>query len=188
MPRRLVPNSGLTCWTENLSKDRLMISTVDRDCFLFASGYPPISFRISSVSQVVVLFLWAIPCTAATASSWRPRETRNLGDSYRVKRRKRHKNMAKVMAPSVRTRYLHPQLSALVQVAAVSQEKLGMKAQASILAIRVPTDHHVASPLRTLPELGGRHSKKTAASTGKFPPTPRPRQAYSAQVLHSASV
>lgn len=51
------------------------------------------------------------------------------------------------------------------------------------LAIKVPTDHHVARPLRILPELGGRHSRKTAASTGRFPPTPRPKQAYNAQVL-----
>lgn len=34
-----------------------------------------------------------------------------------------------------------------------------------------------------LAELGGRHSRKTAASTGRLPPTPRPRQAYKAQVL-----
>lgn len=53
------------------------------------------------------------------------------------------------------------------------------------LAIRVPTDHQVASPLRMLPELGGRHSQKTAASTGKLPPTPSPMHAYKAQVLGS---
>lgn len=56
------------------------------------------------------------------------------------------------------------------------------------LAIRVPTDHHVDSPLRILPELGGRHSRKTAASTGRFPPTPKPKQEYNAQVLVSRSV
>jgi hypothetical protein len=51
------------------------------------------------------------------------------------------------------------------------------------LAIKVPTDHHVARPLKMLLELGGKHSKKTAASTGRFPPTPRPKQAYNAHVL-----
>lgn len=56
------------------------------------------------------------------------------------------------------------------------------------LATRVPTDHHVASPLNMLPELGGKHSQKTAASTGMFPPTPKPRQAYKAQVLDSSSI
>lgn len=44
-------------------------------------------------------------------------------------------------------------------------------------------DHHVARPLRMFAELGGRHSKKTDASTGRFPPTPRPKQEYKAQVL-----
>jgi hypothetical protein len=37
-------------------------------------------------------------------------------------------------------------------------------------------------------ELGGKHSRKTAASTGKFPPTPRPRQAYKAHTLIGQSV
>lgn len=85
--------------------------------------------------------------------------------------------MQKVIAPRLRTRYLQPQLFALLQLAASVQEKLGMKAQASILEIKVPTDHQVARPLKMLAELGGKHSRKTAASTGKLPPTPRPKHA-----------
>jgi len=58
---------------------------------------------------------------------------------------------------------------------------------ATYLEIKVPTDHQVASPLKILAEFGGRHSRKTAASTGRFPPTPRPKQAYSAQTLNWVS-
>lgn len=52
----------------------------------------------------------------------------------------------------------------------------------------MPTDHHVARPLRIWVELGGKHSRKTAASTGRLPPTPRPKQAYKAHVLFSESI
>ena len=96
--------------------------------------------------------------------------------------------MANVMAPSDKTRYLQPQLFALVQVDASSQEKLGIKAQASRLAIRFPTDQNTARELKRLPEVKGRNSKKTAASTGRFPPTPTPKHAYSAQALVSTYV
>ena len=41
--------------------------------------------------------------------------------------------MAKVIAPRDKTRYLHPMLCSLVQVAASAHEKLGMKAQANRL-------------------------------------------------------
>lgn len=147
------------------------------------SGYPPISFRISTVSQVFLRFLYAIPCTAATASSCRPRESKNLGDSYRWKRKKRHRNITKVMAPSVMTRYLQPMLSSFLHGPSSEQVKFGMKAQARRLDTKLPTGHHTLSMVRRFPEANGRNSRKRAPSTGKLPPTPRPKQAYSAQVL-----
>ncbi|GMF78253.1 unnamed protein product [Aspergillus oryzae] len=48
--------------------------------------------------------------------------------------------------------------------------------------MRVPTDQKTASELRICAEDVGKNSRKMAASTGRFPPTPNPKQAYSAQV------
>lgn len=124
-----------------------------------------------------------MPCTAATASSCRPRESKNLGDSYRWKRKKRHRNITKVIAPSVMTRYLQPILSSFLHGPSSEQVKFGMKAQARRLDTKLPTGHHTLSIVRRFPDANGRNSRKRAPSTGKFPPTPRPKQAYSAQVL-----
>lgn len=43
--------------------------------------------------------------------------------------------------------------------------------------------HQTLSMVRRLPEANGRNSKKSAPSTGRFPPTPRPKQENRAQAL-----
>lgn len=59
-----------------------------------------------------------------------------------------------------------------------------MNAQASRLEIRVPMDQNKARELRRAPEAKGRNSRKMAASTGRLPPTPKPRQAKRAHTLY----
>lgn len=49
--------------------------------------------------------------------------------------------------------------------------------------MRLPTGHQTLSMVKRFPEANGRNSRKSAPSTGRFPPTPRPKQANKAQVL-----
>lgn len=69
VPSRLVPNKGPIRSVENLLKDRCTISDVESLTSLPSSGYPPTSFKTSTVSHVLRLFACAIPYTVATASS-----------------------------------------------------------------------------------------------------------------------
>ena len=93
--------------------------------------------------------------------------------------------MAAVMAPRVRIRYLQPMLSPLAhwpRGVSDGQLKLGMKAQARREAMRLPTGQKTESKVKRLPDVCGKNSRKSAPSTGRLPPTPRPMQAYKAQV------
>ena len=115
MPNLLVAKSGAIRSVENLDSCLCMTSPKLSLASDSLSVTPPISLRMSSVSHVLRLFLKAIPCTVATASDWRPRESRYFGDSYRWKKKKRAMNMRKVMAPSVMAKKRQPLLSALWQ-------------------------------------------------------------------------
>jgi len=94
-------------------------------------------------------------------------------------------NMKNVIAPRVKMRYRQPQLSALLHCpmgVPEGHEKLGMKAQASSEAIKLPTGQKTESSVKRFPDVWGRNSRNKAPSTGRFPPTPRPIHAYSAHV------
>lgn len=60
-PSFRVANNGAIRWVENLLRFRLMISLVESFCFSSTAAVPPISFKISSLSHVVFLFLYAMP-------------------------------------------------------------------------------------------------------------------------------
>lgn len=63
IPSFLVWNKGAIRSVENEDSFRLTISRVESFWSFTTAGWPPISFRISSVNQVLVLFLYAIPTT-----------------------------------------------------------------------------------------------------------------------------
>lgn len=52
-----VANNGAIRWVENLLRFRLMISLVESFSFSSTTAVPPISFKISSLNQVVFRFL-----------------------------------------------------------------------------------------------------------------------------------
>ena len=58
-----------------------------------------------------------------------------------------------------------------------------MKPQAMTDPISVPNGHQTESNVRRLPDANGRNSRKSAPSTGRLPPTPHPREAYSAHTV-----
>ncbi len=127
--------------------------------------------RISSVSQVFRLFFNAMPWTTATASAWRPRERRYFGDSNMWKRKKRMRNMVNVMPPMVMTKWRQPWLAG----------ELAMKCQAKSDAHSCPIGHQTESRVKRELDASGRNSRKRAPSTGRLPPTPKPRAAYMMQ-------
>ncbi len=76
--------------------------------------------------------------------------------------------MAKVIAPMVYTKYLHPFSTGNLPP---------RKAHPTKAATNWPAGHHILSKVRSPPFAVGKNSRKRAPSTGRLPPTPNPRAA-----------
>lgn len=76
--------------------------------------------------------------------------------------------MTKVIMPMVMTKCRHPW----------SAGHLAMKNQAKSEEHNCPIGHQTDSRVRRELEASGRNSRKRAPSTGRLPPTPKPKAAY----------
>ena len=65
----------------------------------------------------------------------------------------------------------------------MSQEYAGTMNHARRLAINCPTGHQTDKSVNNLFDSKGKNSRKSAPSTGKLPPTPRPMQAKRIEVV-----
>jgi hypothetical protein len=81
-----------------------------------------------------------------------------------------------VNAPNVSIVYRQPILMLFAHtVCSAEQDHLGMNPHAIKLATNCPTGHHTLSTVSNPPWFPGKNSKNNAPSTGRFPPTPKPR-------------